>query len=112
MPYFLTLFGDATGNSAAPFVISSGTDSLITSILSAGTFVGSLCAFPVGDTLGRRWGIISFLVVFCAGVAMQCAATDVPLFAVGRVFAGLGVGGTSCLVPMVSSERCCSTELA
>lgn len=35
---------------------------------------------------------------------MQTAATDIPLFAVGRVFAGFGVGMISCLVPMYQSE--------
>jgi SP family sugar:H+ symporter-like MFS transporter len=36
--------------------------------------------------------------------ALQTAATDIPLFVVGRVFAGLGVGLVSCLVPMYQSE--------
>ena len=35
---------------------------------------------------------------------MQTAATEIPLFVVGRVFAGLGVGLISCLVPMYQSE--------
>ena len=54
--------------------------------------------------------------MFCAGVAMQTAATDVPLFTVGRVFAGLGVGGVSCLVPIVrpplSAARALETKCA
>lgn len=35
---------------------------------------------------------------------MQTAAVQMPLFVVGRVFAGLGVGLISCLVPMYQSE--------
>ena len=35
---------------------------------------------------------------------MQTAATAFPLFIVGRVFAGLGVGLVSCLIPMYQSE--------
>lgn len=35
---------------------------------------------------------------------MQTGATDIPLFVAGRVFAGLGVGMVSCLVPMYQSE--------
>lgn len=45
-------FGDAVPNAVTggtDYVISSGTNSLITSILSAGTFVGALMAYPVGD---------------------------------------------------------------
>ncbi|GAA5915374.1 hypothetical protein JCM8208_007693 [Rhodotorula glutinis] len=104
MPYFLELFGDATGDPDKPYALPSGRDSLITSILSAGTFVGALLAYPVGDFLGRRYGIMAFLVLFCIGVACQTGGTTLPTFVVGRVFAGLGVGGTSCLVPMYQSE--------
>ena len=104
MPYFLELFGDATGNPDKPYALPSGRDSLITSILSAGTFVGALLAYPVGDFLGRRYGIMAFLVLFTIGVACQTGGTTLPTFVVGRVFAGLGVGGTSCLVPMYQSE--------
>lgn len=35
---------------------------------------------------------------------MQTAATEMPLFVVGRVFAGLGVGLVSTLIPMYQSE--------
>merc|ERR1712093_51907 len=90
MPYFLEQFGDATGDPANPYVLPSGRDSLIT--------------YPVGDFLGRRYGIMAFLVLFSIGVACQTGGTTLPTFVVGRVFAGLGVGGTSCLVPMYQSE--------
>jgi len=102
MPAWLEIFGEQQANGS--YAISSGTNSLVTSILSAGTFVGALCAYPVGDTLGRRYGIIAYLMLFFIGVACQTAATTIPTFVVGRVFAGLGVGGTSCLVPMYQAE--------
>jgi MFS family permease len=43
-------------------------------------------------------------LVFAIGVAFQTAATAMPLFVIGRVVAGLGVGIVSCLVPMYQSE--------
>ncbi|KAG8852594.1 hypothetical protein FRB96_008593 [Tulasnella sp. 330] len=86
------------------YAISTGTESLVVSILSAGTFVGALLAAPIGDRIGRKWGIISGTLVFCIGVALQMAALAVPLFVVGRIFAGIGVGIISCLVPMYQSE--------
>ncbi|CAH7672820.1 general substrate transporter [Phakopsora pachyrhizi] len=102
MAYWLQLFGeqDLNGN----YVLSTANDSLVTSILSVGTFSGALLAFPVGDILGRRWGIIFACFIFSIGIAIQTASTNVPVFAVGRVLAGLGVGLTSCLVPMYQSE--------
>ncbi|SCV69442.1 BQ2448_2462 [Microbotryum intermedium] len=106
MPFWLTLFGDFHPENPPDqrFVLASGNDSLITSILSAGTFCGALGAFPVGDRLGRRWGIIAYLLLFCIGVALQTGGKSLTPFVLGRVFAGLGVGGTSCLVPMYQSE--------
>jgi MFS transporter, SP family, sugar:H+ symporter len=43
-------------------------------------------------------------LIFSIGVAFQTAATEIALFVVGRVVAGLGVGLVSCLVPMYQSE--------
>ncbi|GAA5914181.1 sugar porter family MFS transporter [Sporobolomyces salmoneus] len=102
MQYWVNKFG--TEQPDGTYLLSSGDNSLVTSILSAGTFCGALLAFPAGDILGRRFGIIAFLCLFFIGVALQTAANNLATFAVGRVFAGLGVGGTSCLVPMYQAE--------
>lgn len=84
---------------------SSSESSLIVSILSAGTFFGSLIAPMVTDTLGRRWCIIlSSLVVFNLGAALQTASHGIPLLLVGRVVAGLGVGLISSTIPLYQSE--------
>ena len=72
--------------------------------LSDSFYLGALLAAPFGDFLGRKWGLIASCLVFCVGVAMQTAATKLPLFVVGRVWAGLGVGLVSTLVPMYQSE--------
>lgn len=138
MPAWLRVFGEPNLNGAPGYYLPAQTDALVTSILSAGTFFGALCAYPVGDysafslfllyssmsiqadhplfvlaytTAGRRHGIQIFLVIFCIGVAAQTAATSLPAFIVGRVFAGFGVGGTSCLVPMVSIPSSIFPEL-
>jgi len=94
---------DLTAHPAGAFITSSQ-QSLVVSILSAGTFFGALAAAPVGDIIGRKWGIIFATFVFDLGVALQVGATHLPTFVVGRVFAGLGVGLVSCLVPMYQSE--------
>jgi len=85
--------------------LTSAEDSLIVSILSAGTFFGALAAAPFGDILGRRWGlIIATGFVFNLGVIMQTASTEQNLFIAGRFFAGFGVGLVSALIPMYQSE--------
>ncbi|PCG94524.1 Major facilitator superfamily domain, general substrate transporter [Penicillium occitanis (nom. inval.)] len=104
MPYwdktFSTGYRDATGN----LTITSSQSSAIVSILSAGTFFGALGAAPMGDFVGRRWGLIASTGVFSLGVALQTAATAIPLFLAGRFFAGFGVGLISALIPLYQSE--------
>jgi len=102
MDAWLKTFGHPVGDGT--FNISSSTESLVVSILSAGTFFGALLGAPTADYVGRKWGIILANLVFCVGVAMQVGAKAIPLFVVGRVFAGLGVGLVSCLIPMYQSE--------
>ena len=88
MPYWTRTF--ATNGRTE---ITSGEESLIVSILSAGTFVGALMAGLVADFIGRRWGLIlSTAIVFNLGVILQTISTSQPLFIAGRFFAGLGVG--------------------
>lgn len=78
--------------------ITASQDSLIVSILSAGTFFGALTAAPFGDLLGRRWGLMASAgIVFNFGVILQTASTSIPLFVAGRFFAGYGVGLVSAL---------------
>ena len=72
--------------------ITSSKQSLVVSILSAGTFIGALSTAPAADILGRRWSVVLAVLIFSAGVAMQTASSTIPLFVVGRLFAGWGVG--------------------
>jgi SP family sugar:H+ symporter-like MFS transporter len=94
-------FADASNN----YTITASQDSLIVSILSAGTFFGALAAAPIADRLGRRLGlIVSCGIVFNLGVILQTASTSRSLFIAGRFFAGLGVGLVSAIIPMYQSE--------
>jgi len=109
MPAWLQIYGSAGIGTVTPenpqgYGITSSTTSLVVSILSAGTFFGALAAYPVGDIIGRKFGLMFACLVFSIGVAFQTAATEIALFVVGRVVAGLGVGLVSCLVPMYQSE--------
>lgn len=102
MPFFRQTFGHTTTipqDDGFPYALSTGTKSLFTSILSAGTFTGALLGAPICDRLGRRWGLQVGCVVFAVGVACQVAADADGLFVVGRVLAGVGVGIISCIIP-------------
>lgn len=82
MTPWLCTFGETTTDldrHPSGCFIGSSTESLVVSILSAGTFFGALLGSPVGDYLGRKWGIVLACLVFCVGVVMQTAATAIPL---------------------------------
>ena len=103
MGFFLKKYGHLEADGKT-YALASNDKSLVVSILSAGTFFGALLGYPAGDFLGRRWGLILACLIFSIGVAFQVGATGLPLFIVGRVVAGLGVGIISCIVPMYQSE--------
>ncbi|KAF9535187.1 monosaccharide importer [Crepidotus variabilis] len=85
------------------YYIPTNDKSLVVSILSVGTFFGALLAFPMGDMVGRKWGLVASCLIFCVGVGLQLD-TKWSTFIGGRVVAGFGVGLVSCLVPMYQSE--------
>jgi MFS family permease len=109
MKHWLKLFSTSPDGT-----LSASEDSLIVSILSAGTFFGALTASPFGDLLGRRLGLITATgLVFNFGVILQTASTSQPLFIAGRFFAGFGVGLVSalseyplCLLPQAPDLHC------
>lgn len=84
MPYFIT---ERTGLPApnpsdpnytaeeAAFTIPAWKQSLMTSVLSAGTFFGALMAGDIADFFGRRVTIITGCLVFALGCILQIATT-------------------------------------
>ena len=104
MDYWLRLFAPHIDPATGKHALTSSQSSEIVSLLSVGTFFGALLSAPTGDILGRKMGLMAWLVVFCVGVILQTAATAIPLFVAGRTIAGLGVGGLSALVPLYQSE--------
>ncbi|EIM83272.1 sugar transporter [Stereum hirsutum FP-91666 SS1] len=98
MPDFIDRFG-------VDGVLDSSRQSIITSLLSAGTFVGSLAQAFTSDSLGRRPSILIWSGVFTIGVLIQ-TATDrsIVQITIGRFIAGLGVGALSAIVPLYTGE--------
>lgn len=108
MDYFKLEFGHPnstdTTNAYNGYLYHTWEKSLITSILSAGTFFGALFAGSVSDWIGRRDTVIAGCGVFTVGVIMQVASTEVGLLVAGRIIAGLGVGFVSATIIMYMSE--------
>jgi sugar porter (SP) family MFS transporter len=107
MQNWLQTFGKPTGvvtDGVVQYNISTADQSLVVSILSAGTFFGALFGAPMADIVGRKFGVVLSCAVFALGVALQTAGTNWATFIIGRVFAGLGVGLVSVLIPMYQAE--------
>lgn len=86
-------------------VLTDSRVSIINSTLSIGTFIGALCQAPVSDFFGRRKSMVVWAVMFTIGAVIQTATIDSwQQFAVGRAFAGFGVGALSGLCPLYLGE--------
>ncbi|GAM90593.1 hypothetical protein ANO11243_086380 [Dothideomycetidae sp. 11243] len=100
---FGTVVPITTGNPNG-YGFRSSRQSLIVSILSAGTFFGAIFAGALADWIGRRTTIIAGCGVFTVGVILQIASTSTPLLVVGRLIAGFGVGFVSAINILYMSE--------
>jgi sugar porter (SP) family MFS transporter len=89
--------------------LSESNQSLITSILSCGTFFGAIIAGDVADRIGRKWTVILGCFIYMIGVIVQMITSPNnalgPIVA-GRLVAGLGVGFESAIVILYMSEIC------
>lgn len=107
MNYFIHLYTGLPyppATSTKDFTLPSWKKSLITSILSAGTFFGALIAGDLADFIGRRTTIIAGCGIFTLGVVLQTASTGLGLIVAGRLIAGFGVGFVSAIIILYMSE--------
>jgi MFS family permease len=87
--------------------LSSSHQSLIVSILSAGTFFGALIAGDLADIWGRKWTIIMGCGIYLIGVVIQMITglgDALGVIVAGRLIAGIGVGFESAIVILYMSE--------
>lgn len=70
---------NASAAETAAFVIPASKQSLIVSILSAGTFFGCIIAGDLADYMGRRFTVILGCIVFIIGNILQTATQSLAL---------------------------------
>lgn len=111
MQYFIHQFAglpyppaNPTATETAAFVIPAWRQSLIVSILSAGTFIGAVLSGDIADFIGRRTTIILGCFIFSVGVILQVAASAYGLLVAGRLIAGFGIGFVSAIIILYMSE--------
>ncbi|CAH0055036.1 unnamed protein product [Clonostachys solani] len=70
-----------------------------------GAFFGVILAYWSNERFGRRRALMGAAWVFNIGVVLQMVCQgNIPVFYVGRFISGLGVGGTTFVVPQYLSE--------
>jgi MFS family permease len=89
--------------------LTSSHNSLIVSILSAGTFFGALIAGDVAERMGRKWTVILGCVIYLLGVVIEMitgagSSSALGVLVAGRLIAGIGAGFESAIVILYLSE--------
>lgn len=83
---------------------------VVISILEIGAMISSLLVAKMLDKFGRKRTILFGTFVFMIGGTLQSFCGNLPVFAVGRVILGLGVGILSTMVPSYQCEISPSEE--
>ncbi|KAL0943359.1 MFS quinate transporter, partial [Colletotrichum truncatum] len=70
-----------------------------------GAFFGVPIIYYFNERYGRRLALITAAAIFNVGVVLQMAGGgNLPMFYVGRIISGIGVGGTTFAVPQYLAE--------
>lgn len=84
---------------------ASEVSSLTVGLEQLGSFLAAFATYPITNAIGRKWTIIGATTIFCVGVIIQVSPTrSLAGWYVGRIIAGIGMGGQSVVVPMYSAE--------
>ncbi|CAK3942587.1 general substrate transporter [Lecanosticta acicola] len=79
--------------------------SLAVALQQLGALVACFAIWPVTHRWGRKWSLIVCSIIHIVGATIQTVNTHSrAAFFVGRVIAGLALGGSSVVVPMFSGE--------
>ncbi|CCD25511.1 sugar porter family MFS transporter NDAI_0F01930 [Naumovozyma dairenensis CBS 421] len=78
---------------------------LLVSIFNVGCAIGSVFLGRLGDSIGRRKGIVVGASIYIVGIVIQIASIDKWFqYFIGRIIGGLGSGAIAVLSPMLISE--------
>ena len=79
--------------------------SLSVGLQQLGAFLACFAIWPVTHRFGRKWALVLCSTIFVVGAIIQTINThSFSAFLAARFIAGIGLGGSSVVVPMFSSE--------
>jgi sugar porter (SP) family MFS transporter len=91
MVWFAKDYGEKTAEDS--YELATTFLSVSASIIYVGEFVGAFLAAPINDFFGRRAVFLTASLCIVAGAIVQvCSFGSAPVFYVGRVLVGLGIG--------------------
>lgn len=100
---FIRRLGEVNHN--GQHYLSTVRTGLIVSILNIGCAIGGIILSKAGDMYGRRMGLIIVVVIYIVGIVIQIATINKWYqYFIGRIIAGLGIGGIAVLSPMLIAE--------
>ncbi|CEP60299.1 Cin10p LALA0_S01e07536g [Lachancea lanzarotensis] len=76
----------------------------ITGTAGLGAFIGSICAFPLADRLGRKRTIGLCSMLFAIAAIDMASAQSLPALVAGRLLLGIAVGIAAQCIPIYLSE--------
>ncbi|CAK7217087.1 hypothetical protein SCUCBS95973_003032 [Sporothrix curviconia] len=85
-------------------IVTSSRQSLVTSIINVGEFVGAVSAFWIGQKIGLRGGLLLACIIVVIGTTLQVADTALGLLIAGRLVLGYAVGLISNFVPLYLAD--------
>lgn len=62
--------------------------STVTAIYDVGCFLGAICAFTLGERLGRKRSILAGTTIMALGTVLQASSFSLPQIFVGRIVSG------------------------
>ncbi|KAJ9482684.1 hypothetical protein VN97_g10729, partial [Penicillium thymicola] len=81
------------------------TSAIAVGIQQAGAFTGCFLIWPITNHYGRRVAMGLCSAIFSVGVILETIDShSLPVFYVGRVICGLGIGGSATVIPIYMSE--------
>ncbi|KAL3230184.1 putative glucose transporter HXT5 [Nakaseomyces bracarensis] len=92
-------------NSQGVPYLSKARTGLIVAIFNIGCAIGGVVLSKIGDTRGRKVGLVTVVIIYIVGIVIQIATINKWYqYFIGRIISGLGVGGISVLSPTLISE--------
>lgn len=86
------------------FTLTTFMKQQVVSFLLLGALVGVLLTGFLSDLIGRKWTMIILCLFLAAGNIVICTSHSFSIMLLGRLIAGVGVGGACVVIPLYLSE--------